>query len=58
MPVAPRQLPFHAGYTYFRLDRQARPGRYAEWCQRFCLPRRRRLPRTGNAVLGDQETKP
>ncbi|GED22710.1 type VI secretion system baseplate subunit TssK [Halomonas halmophila] len=21
LPVAPRQLPFHAGYTYFRLDR-------------------------------------
>ncbi|GEK74571.1 MULTISPECIES: type VI secretion system baseplate subunit TssK [Halomonas] len=23
LPVAPRQLPFHAGYTYFRLDRQS-----------------------------------
>ncbi|UYG07268.1 type VI secretion system baseplate subunit TssK [Halomonas sp. M4R1S46] len=23
LPVAPRQLPFHAGYTYFRLDRHS-----------------------------------
>jgi type VI secretion system protein ImpJ len=23
LPVAPRQLPYHAGYTYFALDRQS-----------------------------------
>ena len=23
LPVAPRQLPFHAGYTYFELDRSS-----------------------------------
>ncbi|MEL6750324.1 MAG: type VI secretion system baseplate subunit TssK, partial [Pseudomonadota bacterium] len=22
LPVAPRHLPYHAGYTYFQLDRQ------------------------------------
>ncbi|HCT06852.1 MAG TPA: type VI secretion system baseplate subunit TssK, partial [Pseudomonas sp.] len=23
LPVAPRQLPFHAGFTYFELDRSS-----------------------------------
>ncbi|MGL4957958.1 MAG: type VI secretion system baseplate subunit TssK, partial [Plesiomonas sp.] len=23
LPVAPRQLPYHAGYSYFQLDRQS-----------------------------------
>jgi len=23
LPVAPRELPYHAGYSYFRLDRQS-----------------------------------
>jgi type VI secretion system protein ImpJ len=25
LPVAPRQIPFHAGYTYFELDKSRRP---------------------------------
>ena len=52
LPVAPRQLPFHAGFTYFELERGS------ELVEAVCDLRRRgaaccrRLPGTRARVLG------
>lgn len=37
LPVAPRQLPFHAGYTYFRLDRQSEAWRMLHGASGFAF---------------------
>ncbi len=53
IPVAPRQIPFHAGYAYFELDQIARPVGSAEGFGRGRDLRVGRFPGTGDGVLGD-----
>jgi type VI secretion system protein ImpJ len=35
LPVAPRQIPFHAGYTYFELDKSRRPNDGTDYWKEF-----------------------
>lgn len=35
MPVAPRQIPYHAGYTYFELEKARRPGDQVDYWKEF-----------------------
>ncbi|SHF36902.1 type VI secretion system protein ImpJ [Modicisalibacter ilicicola DSM 19980] len=37
LPVAPRQLPYHAGYTYFQLDRQSQAWSMLEGASGFAF---------------------
>ena len=53
VPVAPRQIPFHAGFVYFELDQTQRAVGAAQDLGRHRAARRGRVPRAGDGVLGD-----
>ncbi len=53
LPVAPRQLPYHAGSTYYELDRGSRALAATEQLRRLCLPYRRAVPGLELGLLGD-----
>ena len=44
VPVAPRQIPYHAGFVYFELDQTHELWAQLEELRRHRLPRRRRVP--------------
>ena len=55
VPVAPRQIPFHAGFAYFELDQTQRAVGTAQDLGRPRPARRRRVSRAGDGVLGDPQ---
>ena len=55
VPVAPRQIPFHAGFVYFELDQTDELWEQLKSSGGVAHARRRRVPRAGAGVLGDPQ---
>lgn len=54
MPAAPRQIPYHAGYTYFELEKGGDLWKQMEKSSAFAL-HGRRIPGAGHGILGDSQ---
>ena len=55
VPVAPRQIPYHAGFAYFELDQTDDAVGAAQELGRHRDARRGRVPGAGDGVLGDSQ---
>ena len=53
VPVAPRQIPYHAGFAYFELDQTDELWEQLKTSGGVAHARRRRVPGPGDGVLGD-----